>query len=200
LPLSHPTDPPVVASDPADTFEKVKTQAEYCLKLAERAASRIQARRTVEWQVALGLWSAFGAGAGIVLTSTHATLNGWMVGIGIALAAFAVILYASLLLRYVKLVNDDDRNRSIEWEQEAIKLLQLPNIRPPVSERFIWKWFHMAQWMQLGITVLFALLFTGALLIRCTHNSTQGSQPSRMTVEGGMLDVDTPAVKLKLGK
>ncbi len=141
-----------------------KLKAEYCHKLAERASNRIQARRTVEWQVAVGIWSAFGAGAGFVLTSSSWKPGCLMAVLGSVLAVIVLVIFRFVWLGYMRRVTDQDQKRSVRWEGEIIKLLDLPE-DPSSSDpaQFVWWGLHRAQWMQLVVALLFVLLFVGAL-------------------------------------
>lgn len=182
--------------------EDKKLQAEYCLKLADRASNRIQSRRTVEWQVALGLWTAFGAGAGFVLTSKSWVSGIWPAILGTLLAVIVIMVFYWSWLGYMRTVTEQDQKRSVIWEAEVITLLKLPPdpSAPADAKQFVWKGLHKAQWMQLVVAILFALLFVGALWIRCGSSATTENQPSRIVVEGGSLEMVSPSEKLKLGK
>jgi hypothetical protein len=68
-------------------------------------------------------------------------------------------------------------------------------VQPKDQDQYVWCGLHYGQWTQLVVAALFALLFVVALWSKM---GAPGAQPSRMTIEGGGLEVDSPSMKLKL--
>jgi hypothetical protein len=179
-----------------ETFKK--TQAEFYMKLGDRAWDRLKSKRNFEWRVAFGIWSAFAAGAGFVLTSTIAVGLLSLV-IGSLLATGMVWFFWWFWLPYMNQTIGEDWTRVIAWENEAIQLLQLKDPLPPNRKQYMRLGLHKAQWMQFVVSALFALLFIGALSMKWAAG-TSTSHPSTVSVEGGSLDIDSTTLKLHLGK
>jgi hypothetical protein len=181
---------------PPELSNDDKTKAEYCLKLAERASGRIHHRRTIEWQVAIGIWTAFGAVTGFIITSSTWTTPLTAALLGTFLAVLVIGFYWIFWLRkYMRHVTAADQQRAVNWESEAITLLGISKPEPPPRDQYVWRGLHIGQWTQLVVAALFALLFIGALWSKM--GSALGGKPSRMTIEGGSLEVDS--MKFKSG-
>lgn len=180
----------------ADEFKK--TQADFYMKLADRAWDRLKSKRNFEWRVAFGIWSAFAAGAGFVLTSAI-TVSAVALVIGGLLAVATVGFFWRFWLPYMNKTIDEDWLRTTQWENDAIQLLQLHQHLIPNRDQYMWGRLHRAQWMQLIISLLFAILFVGALGMKWAAGPST-SHPSTVSVEGGSLDIDSATIKLHLGK
>ena len=196
-PNAHPA-----ARDPAAQDDRAtKTRAEFCLKLADRAWDRNKYNKTVDWRAAFGIWSAFAAGAGFVLTAASVPVNVWPAILGTVFALLALGLFGGLWLPYSRHSTHDETKRAIEWEEETIRLLELkPDPVRANPDAHVCCGLHKAQWMQLAVSVLFALLFIGALWMRWAASVSSDNHPSTVTVDNGSLDIDSPSTKLHLGK
>jgi hypothetical protein len=203
--MSDPTTPAPSAASTLSTTpgelseETKKTRADFYMKLSDRAWDRLKSKRGFEWRVAFGIWSAFAAGTGFVLTSTSVSV-GWPAFLGgFLLSALILWYFLRSWLPYMKKTFDEDWQRAVGWEKDAIELLGLNNPTPANRTQYISHDLHSAQWMQFWISFLFACLFIGALGMRLGEDASN-NRPASIRVEGGSLDIDSTAVKLRLGK
>jgi len=194
-------------------------------KLAEGAWNRLESHRRIEWRTFLALWATFGIGSGIVL-SADAWVPG-IVDIVVAFFVVLGILIGSWLwwLPYLSKSLYRDNWLSYYWETHVEKALGPGRpglLLPPEvdgdswpsafdddpnkvhgnsegSERRIPTRWHTVQYVQFAVTCLFGLLFVLALMSKGCHASNSVGPPSKMTIEGGSLELDGTS-KLKLGE
>jgi hypothetical protein len=83
------TSPPAAATAAAeDAFKR----ADFYLKLAASAWDRQKYRRDVEWKVAIGIWTLFGAGSFGVLAS-NSSLSAWSILVALVVSTIIVGVY-----------------------------------------------------------------------------------------------------------
>lgn len=106
----------------------VKDRAEIVYRLAERAWKRYQSRRQVEWRTAFGVWTALGAGAGLVLTArpwAPDVIDLWAGGL---VAIGVVVGFGGFWLPFIKDAHFRDMHTSYFWETW---LHEIVGERPP---------------------------------------------------------------------
>ena len=173
-----------------DDSEKAKADLYY--KLAERATARFCFRRNTDWKIDFALWTMFGAGAVVVL-STGAWRPQWYDAvIGTILAIAIVLLYGFCWLPFraaafrreqlvaywwetnvERLLGDGERPKYLKpegdfrsaFDKDPNEVKGDPEGKPWKSSRKLRK----GQWLVLTITSLLALLFIGALWSRYLH-------------------------------
>lgn len=210
------------------SFDREKTEA--YLRLADRAWTRFQSRRDVEWKTAIGLWSVFGAGAGVVLTART-----WSPGLGEVIAAVAVVVavgiyYCFWWIPYLTREMQRDQRVSYYWETHVHRSLGVPlpehlmPPQPPPGQQGDWpsaqdqninvvggvgstarklsRRTHVVQKAQAAITLVFGVLFVGAMWTKYYRNSPPSVPPaaptvsslpseSRVVIEGNGLELES---------
>ena len=108
-------------------------------KLASSAWQRYTTRRDVDWKVAFGLWTLFGAGAVAILTAKGWPLHNYCPNlvvfiIGLVVAVGIVISHTLIWVRHQWKTSRRDMKVSYLWETEVLRLhgRQLPeDLKPP---------------------------------------------------------------------
>lgn len=199
-----------------------KDRAELYLKLADQAWKRFQSRRDMEWKTAIGLWTIFGVGASAVITARDWS-PGWQeVGVSSILSCLIIFIYWHLWLRELARTFTKDQMTSYFWEtgvENELKEKLPAHLEPKTGDdKLDRKWvrmgesipreaeepketkakLHPVQKTQLLTTILFALLFVGAMASRAYRRQNQVTPAAaRVTVEG---DVGIDSItKLKVG-
>lgn len=120
-----------VAASP-DSQLTTKDRSEIAYQLAERAWNRYESRRRVEWRTAFGVWTAFGGGAGIILTARSWAPDDIDLWGGAIVALLVVGGFACYWLPYIKNTHYRDMHTSYFWETWLHVLLES---RPPAALR-----------------------------------------------------------------
>jgi hypothetical protein len=197
-------------SDETDASQDRK--AELYFKLAERAWARYESRRAIEWKTAIGLWSAFGAGAAVVL-SARTWAPGWEeVILGLILASVVVYGYWHSWLPYLNAEMQRDAKASYFWETglEILAGTRRPDcLLPPASTTdpaTAWPRMddptgtavpklssdlHSVLRVELAVSVLFALLFVGALASKAARRPASTGSKSSITIEGEDVTIES---------
>lgn len=186
-------------------------------KLADSASARAASRRTMEWRMALALWSAFGAATGVVLTASHWHPTGLQIALAIAGSIAILIVFATLWLPYLALAGQRELRQSYFWESHVQKLLgvSLPphlvpkprkfakadwpsafeqdpdrmNGDPNADRRQLKTSIHEAQWFQLLITLVFALLFVMTILGRWMPTNDAPQHSPHLEIKGSRIEI-----------
>jgi len=167
----------------------------------------------------------FGVGSGVVI-SADAWSPG-VVEIVVAVIIVAIVLVGCWIwwLPYLSMSLRRDNWLSYYWETHIEKALGPARpefLRPPPMDGDTWpsaydedpnevcgnpndsdrklpmKW-HKVQWAQFAVTFLFGALFILALVSKGRRASEAQGPPSKVTIEGGTLEIDGTS-QLKLGE
>jgi hypothetical protein len=183
------TDPPEQPS--ATQTDATMDRAELCYKLAERAWNRFKNRQDREYAIGLRIMSVFAIGAGVVIAARGWSAPAWTPWAGLVVAIFVVLGLVVSWLPFIHREHTHDRQQSIHWENEAIRIAEL---RPPAGlsdgAPQTYMGLHEVQLLQLGATILMAALFVLAI---CSKVPDKGgaSGESRLTIESSGVDVDS---------
>jgi hypothetical protein len=198
--------------------------AEQYYQLAERAWSRVQARRAVDWQTGIALWTAFGTGAAACLTSRvwfPGQAEAWVcTGFGFAV----VMVYLLVWLPWQRRETFRDMATSYFWESKLQQLLGEHNfpkyLRPETEHDFPSAYdvngmykegdptkavrklpsgfaFHRAQIMQLLVTIVFVSLFVGSVWSKWWRHADR-TDSLRLTIGNSHVDVPGQAREIKV--
>ncbi|HEX8201099.1 MAG TPA: hypothetical protein VF590_11470 [Isosphaeraceae bacterium] len=176
-----------------------KEKAEFFDRLAKAARHRFDSRRTIEWQICFGIWTAFAVGSGLVVSSSD-----WKPGPVESFGATAVVLVLVIVftLWAAKRHENDqqDMQTAYFWESALEKLLglELPiSLRPKewlrvdtVANTLPGKTKNRSPLYQTVITSIFGVIFAGAFWSKAYSSSesssrlsVETSQESRIAVE-----------------
>jgi hypothetical protein len=179
-------------------------RARLYLELAKSAQGRFDNRRQVEWKVAIGLWTLFGAAAGAVIASENWRPAVWLFWI-VPPGVFGILLiYRCMWLPYLAEAFRRDQRTSYYWESGVQYVLKksLPWELDPRYEfksgsasrlegwmrmedcpmpgacggKSVDRELHASQKIQFYFTVAFATIFV-ALLIAKWWNSPPSPHP-----------------------
>jgi len=138
------------------------------LKLADRAATRFQARRTVEWQVNFAMYTAFGAIILAFIASDKITLDqfgGWVV---VTLVVLGALLYFPWIA-YIREEHFNDNSKSRRYERAietfiGTRASEFPNDSAATKALDNRNWhdvFNISQLLEIFFVVALAI---GAVL------------------------------------
>ncbi|MFH1922379.1 MAG: hypothetical protein ABIP48_21155 [Planctomycetota bacterium] len=202
-----------------------KERADLFLALANRATERFESYRRLEWRTLLALWATFGVGAGVVISADAWNPCAWEAVVAVVVVVVAIYGCWRHWLPYLSSSIRRTNWLSYYWETHVERILgpERPKILQPPPDNDTWpsafdtdpnnvlgkaegenrelpSTWHRAQWIQLSVTILFGCLFVFALASKAYHASETQGAPSKMTIEGGSLEINNGTSKLKLGE
>lgn len=110
--------------------DKFKRDVETCKWLADRAWSRFQSRRDVDWKVSFGVNGAMLAAAATIISVQDLNLSSWVLAVSLFPIVLTVGIYWLCWLPYVNRESLRDLATGYFWEQQVIersRLTKLPN-------------------------------------------------------------------------
>lgn len=115
-----PNNPPTPIQD-APTPPIVAERIQAFRGLADSARARFESRREMEWRVAIGIWSAFGGGAAVVLSARSWCPSWWDTGFGVLFVGTVWFLYGYYWLPYLIETGHRELRQQYFWETHIEK-------------------------------------------------------------------------------
>ncbi len=138
-----------------------KEKADIFEKLAGAAWEQFKNRRSYEWKMAFGVWTAYGAATGLLFRLDQ-SLPWWAALAATGIGAYPVYLFREVWMRYIKGAHGEDAGVQEFWEKELADLVG----RTPPQRRQLTEPWHEAHVLQRGVTLAFFLLFVLGLWTR----------------------------------
>lgn len=141
-----------------------KEAADYIHRMAKDAQQRFEERRQYEWRICFGVWASLGAAAGLVISAKD-----WAPGIVEVILAVAIglglfVVFCLFFSGWVHAAHAYDKAVRDHWLTELEKVVGVPSPARPTKPNYHPAWQHPAALGQIFITLIFAILFAGAVL------------------------------------
>ena len=177
-------------------------EAEFLDRLSKAARHRFDSRRTIEWQICFGLWTALAVGSGLVINA-DSWYPSWMevIGSSIFVATLCIVFGQWAVARHE---NDQvDMQTAYYWETDLIRVLGRGEEFPRELLRSDWRDAitpgaprvqkkNKSPVFQLAVTVTFGLLLIGTVASKAGSSGTEGLVPSNGVTEGAEPEAARP--------
>jgi hypothetical protein len=146
----------------------IETRLDSLEKLRNGAWEEFNNRRTYEWKMSLGIWTALAAFIGLILTSHNtkiASIFGGMMGAEVGAAATLILSFLhGYFMHCLRKSNKIDRRKQIFFERQIMtiinikydsEILELINNRVRDEKKYFLDW---SERVQVAVTILLSLL------------------------------------------